>query len=198
MKARDCASPNRLFWRTFTQYGQNEHRGLGMSLGHGHHFAQTRCPHIARERKDQQAEQEYTYRLRELWLRHKGAEGSLAHACKHGFQIFEHIFHRRLLLRCGLKAGVQLLLHETQGHAQIGAVQRFLNGRELLANFQAILALFNHALNAPQLAFSTAQAVEYVGAGIAIRQFVHFVCSTWVPDSDYHQPVFYDKALTEW
>ncbi|MFT6591677.1 MAG: hypothetical protein ACJA2P_002535 [Rhodoferax sp.] len=43
----------------------------------------------------------------------------------------------------------------------------------MLANLEAALALFDHALNAPDLSLSTAQAVQNLGASGRISQYDH-------------------------
>ena len=44
----------------------------------------------------------------------------------------------------GLQAGIELLLHKTQGHAQVGAVERLAHGRKLLGDLVAVFTLFHH------------------------------------------------------
>ena len=69
--------------------------------------------------------------------------------------------------------GAELLLHEADGHPDVGAVQRLAHRRHLAGDRQAILAVLDHALDAAQLALGAAQSVQQVGAGFLVVQDGH-------------------------
>ena len=96
-----------------------------------------------------------------------------AHAGEKGLHVFEHEVQPRLLLRIWVQMGLQLLLQEAHRHTQICTVECLAHSRELLANLQTIFPFLNHPLNSANLAFSPAQAIQYIGTRLGIVQYSH-------------------------